>query len=50
LTDLADTFDVVLNTVSATVDLDAHLGLLKLDRTLVDVGVPGEPLVMAIGS
>lgn len=41
---LAGSFDVILNTVSAKIDLDAYLGLLAVDGTLVNVGAPEEPL------
>ena len=41
---LASSFDLVVSTVSATVDLDAHLGLLRLNGTLVNVGAPEESL------
>lgn len=41
---LADRFDLIINTVSAVVDLDAYLGLLAVDGTLVNVGAPGVPL------
>ncbi len=41
---LAGTFDLIVNTVSAHIDVDAYLGLLALDGTLVNVGVPAEPL------
>ena len=43
-TDLANTFDLIINTVSAKVDLKAYLSLLRLDGTLVNVGAPAEPL------
>ncbi len=43
-TKLAKTFDLIINTVSAQVDVDAFLSLLKLDGTLVNVGAPAEPL------
>jgi uncharacterized zinc-type alcohol dehydrogenase-like protein len=36
-------FDFILDTVSAKHDLNAYLGLLKLDGTLTLVGVPPEP-------
>nr|WP_158887164.1 NAD(P)-dependent alcohol dehydrogenase [Amycolatopsis anabasis] len=36
-------FDLIVNTVSANVDLDAYLGLLKLDGTMVNIGVPEHP-------
>jgi uncharacterized zinc-type alcohol dehydrogenase-like protein len=41
---LANSFDLIINTVSANVDINAHLGLLRLDGTLVNVGAPPEPL------
>ncbi|MGW5415114.1 NAD(P)-dependent alcohol dehydrogenase [Actinomadura geliboluensis] len=41
---LADRFDLIINTVSAVVDLDVYLGLLAVDGTLVNVGAPGVPL------
>jgi uncharacterized zinc-type alcohol dehydrogenase-like protein len=34
--DLANTFDLTLNTLSASLDLDAYLGLLAFDGTLVN--------------
>ena len=40
---LANTFDLVVNTVSAPIDVDAHLGLLRLGGTLIMVGAPAEP-------
>lgn len=40
LTSLASRFDFVLDTVSATHDYNAYLGLLKRDRTMVLVGAP----------
>jgi uncharacterized zinc-type alcohol dehydrogenase-like protein len=40
---LAGRFDLLLNTVSADVDLDALLSLLALDGSLVLVGLPERP-------
>ncbi|GAA3514536.1 NAD(P)-dependent alcohol dehydrogenase [Actinocatenispora rupis] len=40
--DLANTFDLIVNTVSAPLDLDAYLRLLRLDGTMVNVGAPPE--------
>ena len=37
---LRGSFDLILNTVSANLDLGAYLGLLKLDGTLVELGMP----------
>lgn len=39
----AGSFDMILDTVSADHDLNAYIGLLKLDATLVLVGVPPSP-------
>jgi len=43
-TKLAGSFDVVLNTVSAKLDLGDYLGLLATGGTLVELGMPGHPL------
>jgi uncharacterized zinc-type alcohol dehydrogenase-like protein len=45
---LANRFDLIINTVSATVDINAYLGLLRLDGTLVNVGAPPEPLPVQV--
>lgn len=39
----AGSFDLIVDTVSADHDLNAYLALLKLDATLVVVGVPPKP-------
>ncbi|MER6049502.1 NAD(P)-dependent alcohol dehydrogenase [Streptomyces sp. NPDC001793] len=44
---LAGTFDLIVNTVSADLDLNAYLGLLRTDGTLVQLGVPESPLPIA---
>ncbi|MCU1405940.1 MAG: zinc-binding dehydrogenase [Glaciihabitans sp.] len=43
-TDLANSFDLIINTVSALIDINAYLSLLRLHGTLVSVGAPPEPL------
>ena len=43
-TSQANTFDLIISTISANVDMGAYLGLLKLDGALVNVGLPEEPL------
>ena len=44
------TFDVILNTVSAEVEIDNYLNLLKLDGTLVVIGLPGKPYAVHAGT
>jgi len=39
----ASSFDLIIDTVSADHDLNAYLSLLKLDATMVLVGVPPNP-------
>ncbi|MBB6636616.1 NAD(P)-dependent alcohol dehydrogenase [Cohnella thailandensis] len=41
---LAGSFDLIINTVSAKIDINAYLSLLRLEGTLVNVGAPSEPL------
>ncbi|WP_210650153.1 NAD(P)-dependent alcohol dehydrogenase [Nocardioides sp. SYSU D00065] len=41
---LAGSFDLIVNTVSAAIDVNSYLGLLAVDGTLVNVGAPPEPL------
>jgi uncharacterized zinc-type alcohol dehydrogenase-like protein len=38
----AHSFDLIVNTVAASHDLDAYLSLLKLDGTMILVGIPEE--------
>jgi len=45
---LANTFDIILNTVSAPLDLDAYLGMLRLNGTMVNVGAPAEALPLHV--
>ncbi len=49
-TDLAGTFDLIINTVSAKIDMNAYLSLLTLNGTLVNVGAPAEPLEINVFS
>tara|TARA_R110001583_G_scaffold168710_2_gene321575 strand:- start:267 stop:983 length:717 start_codon:yes stop_codon:yes gene_type:complete len=42
--ELANTFDLIISTVPVNIDLDAFVSLLALDGTLVNLGVPEEPL------
>lgn len=41
---LRSSFDLILNTVSVNLDIDAHLGMLGLDGTMVLLGLPEQPL------
>jgi uncharacterized zinc-type alcohol dehydrogenase-like protein len=43
-TNLAGSFDLVLNTVSAKLNLGDYLGLLTTGGTLVELGMPAHPL------
>ncbi|MCW2549058.1 MAG: zinc-binding dehydrogenase [Mycobacterium sp.] len=42
-TELANRFDLIVNTVSVNLDMDAYLGLLRLNGSLVNVGIPSDP-------
>jgi uncharacterized zinc-type alcohol dehydrogenase-like protein len=46
----AKSFDVILNTVSAEVDINQYLGLLAQEGTLVIIGLPGKPYSVHAGS
>ena len=47
---LKKSFDLVLNTVSAFLDINEYLDLLKLDATLVVIGLPGRPYEVSAGA
>ncbi len=47
---LRSSFDVILNTVSAVIDMRSYLGLLDVGGTMVCVGAPGEPLPVQVMS
>ncbi|MBB6695843.1 NAD(P)-dependent alcohol dehydrogenase [Cohnella xylanilytica] len=47
---LAGSFDLIVNTVSAKIDINAYLSLLGLGGTLVNVGAPAEPLEVNVFS
>ena len=43
LAPLKESFDLILNTVCAELDINKYLELLKLNGTLVVIGLPGKP-------
>lgn len=43
-------FDLIINTVSANLDLDRYLDLLDVDGSLVEVGLPEKPMPVSAGS
>lgn len=45
-TKLRNSFDLILNTVSANLDLSAYLSTLRVDGTLVELGMPEQPMVV----
>jgi uncharacterized zinc-type alcohol dehydrogenase-like protein len=47
---LAGHFDLIINTVSATLEMGRFFGLLKTDGALVNVGAPPEPLPVPVFS
>ncbi|WP_369040606.1 zinc-binding dehydrogenase, partial [Stenotrophomonas maltophilia] len=47
---LHGTFDLIINTISAKIDLDQFLSLLTIDGTMVNVGAPPEPLSLQVFS
>ncbi|WP_066951075.1 NAD(P)-dependent alcohol dehydrogenase [Streptomyces lushanensis] len=47
---LRGTFDIILSTVSAPLQLDAYLSLLRTDGALVNVGAPEEPVSLNLFS
>ncbi|MGN6088311.1 MAG: NAD(P)-dependent alcohol dehydrogenase [Actinomycetales bacterium] len=46
---LAGRFDLIIHTVSASVDINAYLGLLAVNGTLVNVGAPPAPMSVNVG-
>ena len=46
----ARTFDLILNTVSAQIDINDYIATLKIDGTLVVIGLPGAPYPVHVGS
>ena len=47
-TTLKNTFDLIVNTVSAPLELKKYLGLLARNGTMVNVGAPPEPLPIEV--
>ncbi|GAT10624.1 NAD(P)-dependent alcohol dehydrogenase [Mycolicibacterium novocastrense] len=49
-TTLRSSFDLILNTVSANLNLGRYLGLLALDGTMVELGMPEKPMSVPAGA
>ena len=47
---LSKSFDLILNTVSADLDLEPYLSTLATDGTLVVIGLPGKPYAVNAGT
>lgn len=47
---LRGSFDLIINTVSANLDMADYLGLLNLDGTLVELGMPENPMPVPAGA
>ena len=47
---LARSFDLILNTVSAMIDINAYISTLKIDGTLVVIGLPDGPYSVNAGA
>jgi uncharacterized zinc-type alcohol dehydrogenase-like protein len=45
---LAGSFDLILNTVSANLEMGDYLGLLAVDGTLVELGIPEYPMPVPV--
>lgn len=43
-------FDLILNTISAEIEIGQYLNLLNLDGTLVVLGLPGKPYSLSVGT
>lgn len=50
LKSLARSFDLILNTVSAEIEINSYINLLKRDGTLVVIGLPGKPYTVHVGA
>lgn len=48
--ELRGRFDLIINTVSANLNLEDYLKLLKLDGTLVELGMPEHPMSVPAGA
>ena len=45
---LGGSFDLIINTVSASIDVSSYLGLLAVNGALVNVGAPSEPMSLNV--
>ena len=46
--ELRNSFDLIINTVSATLPMQKYLSMLRLDGTMVSVGAPSEPMEVPV--
>jgi uncharacterized zinc-type alcohol dehydrogenase-like protein len=46
--DLRGRFDLIINTVSAVIDINKFISILAVDGTVVNVGAPAEPLPVGV--
>lgn len=47
---LKRSFDLILNTVSALIDINSYLSILKIDGTMVIIGLPDAPYAVNAGA
>ncbi|WP_068277502.1 NAD(P)-dependent alcohol dehydrogenase [Aldersonia kunmingensis] len=43
-------FDLIINTVSVNLDIDKYMGMLAIDGTLVELGIPEKPISVRVSS
>lgn len=43
-------FDIMLNTISAEIEIEPYLQMLRIDGTMVCIGLPGKPYAVSAGT